>query len=352
MNIKKSTSLNAISTLMIASLFSVSAAAAPLLLEGPIESIVPNGDGATMVVMGVEVNVPRLTNLADTLIHSPTTVLTMGQLLDTTPLPGRTTLDANFNIVPLPGFVGGTAIITGDSFPGVDADGNLVTINTAAEVFVDPAENIIGGMVSANSCASADCSEGIFISGVPLVRLDGSLESATGEGRIHAPAGIYATNAIGLPVNVSTVLPASAGLESAAAAEGYLGADGKFYYWLLEAEGELAQPLAGRGVTPPPIVSITRAQCRNDKDLRIDGGISVDTGEVEIYLHNDETLADNAIAFATAAIVPDINGQGIYLFRSDVSGDCAANVTVKFKYDTDTTGTDLYATTNTGLEIR
>ena len=104
----KTNILNVLSTLTIGALFSLSAAAAPLSLEGPIQEIIDNGDGTgSITVMNVNVQIP-----AGILITSPTVTLTMSQLADPSPLPGR---------APLEGFIGGTAIISGDSTSGLHA---------------------------------------------------------------------------------------------------------------------------------------------------------------------------------------------------------------------------------------
>ncbi len=135
----------------IASLFSISAVAAPLALEGPIDSVIKNIDGsATVTVMGIVVNVP-----AGTPISSPTAALSIDQLADPTELPGR---------AGQPGFTGATAIITGEA---------TATGNTADDVFVEPAENIVGGVISTDGmgCLTNGCS----ISGTPMKRLGDSL---------------------------------------------------------------------------------------------------------------------------------------------------------------------------------
>jgi hypothetical protein len=259
------------SLFVIASIFSIPAIAAPLSLEGPIDSVVDNGDGsATMTVMGIVVSVP-----SGTPISSPTAVLNASQLANQTPLPGR----------PQPGFVGGTAIITGEALGGV---------NTADDVFVEPSENIIGGECGGFGCAS--------ISGVPVVQLTDS--------RIMAGPVV---NGNGLQVSVTQILEGSP-----AAAEGYYGtaANGvkTFYYFLMEAEGPL---LAANSAYE---ISITRARCRDDDNIRILGGISATQGVVHIEGDINEDVQ----------IVVDEFGQGTYSYRDDISGNCPATVTVSY----------------------
>jgi hypothetical protein len=277
MNIKKSTRLNASSTLILASLFSVSAAAAPLSLEGPIESIGPG----TMTVMGVTVSVP-----ATAAINSPTSSLTFSELADPTPLPGR--LQS--------GFIGGTAIIEGDSLNG---------FNTAVDVFVEPAENIVGGEVTTNLCSTATCDgagESFSVSGTTMIRLDDP----------RVPAG-SAVNANGLIIDLTTTA-----IGSAAVAEGYYGADNYFYYFALEAEGS---PLV---VGPADLISISRARCRDDNNIRVEGGVFDATGTF--------TSSVSIVGFGTAPVIVDaVTGDGTYSYRGDISGACPATVTSQYK---------------------
>ncbi len=83
----------------------VALAQVAVFLEGRINSIVDNGDGSgAITVMGVTVNIP-----AGVPITTATATLTMAQLADPTPMPGRSE----------PGFVGGTGLIDGTSLNGV-----------------------------------------------------------------------------------------------------------------------------------------------------------------------------------------------------------------------------------------
>jgi hypothetical protein len=99
-------------------------------VEGPIREITYNPDGtATMLVQDVTVHVP-----ASLPIDSPTTVLTVRQLCIRNRLPGRTE----------PGFLGGTALINGV----VDLSTRKFT---ATDVTVEPAENVVIGVITSVS---------------------------------------------------------------------------------------------------------------------------------------------------------------------------------------------------------
>ncbi|TLD68442.1 hypothetical protein FEM03_22835 [Phragmitibacter flavus] len=102
-------------------------AAVPVELDGAITAVKLNNDGsATLTVMGVTVTLPK-----GTPVTSPSAMLTLQQLADTTPLPGRTEA----------GFVGGTAFISGTGDP---ATGSV----TASDVFVEAAKHIVVGFVT------------------------------------------------------------------------------------------------------------------------------------------------------------------------------------------------------------
>lgn len=99
-------------------------------VEGPVREIIFNPDGTgTMLVQNVTVHVP-----ANCAIDSPTTPLTVRQLCIRNRLPGRVE----------PGFLGGTALING-----------LVDLQThrftATDVTVEPAENVVIGVITSVS---------------------------------------------------------------------------------------------------------------------------------------------------------------------------------------------------------
>lgn len=282
MNHMKTNKLNTLSTLIIGTFLSAAASAAPMGLEGPIQAVVDNGDGSgSMTVMGITVEVP-----AGTSIITPTTSLTMSQLADPTPLPGRDLLD---------GFIGGTAIINGDTTNGY---------NVAADIFAEPAENILIGEISHN-CVTATCDgagEQIFISGSEIAKIS--------DVRMLARPAV---NGTGLEIDLSTVAQGSP-----VAAEGYYGPDNLFHYFIIEAEGNLINAAVDT-------ISIARARCRNGKTMRIQGGVSQSSGVVTI------------INYGTTPIVADaITGLGTYQFRRNNINTCPAEVTVQFNNATAT----------------
>jgi hypothetical protein len=105
-------------------------ATVPGYTEGPISAITLNRDlSATMTVLGTKVHVPE-----SALIDSPTARLSTRQLCSKTHLPNRAE----------PGFLGGTALINGV----VDvATGKF----TATDMAVEPAENVLIGVVTSVS---------------------------------------------------------------------------------------------------------------------------------------------------------------------------------------------------------
>lgn len=281
----KTNKLNVLSTLTLGALFSLSATAAPMSLEGPIQEIINNGDGTgTVTVMNIVVQIP-----AGILITSPTVSLTMSQLADPTPLPGR---------APIAGFLGGTAIISGDSTNGW---------NVANDVFVEPSENVLMGEVT-HSCTSAACDSAgdqLFISGTEMVRID--------DARMVANPAI---NGTGLEIDLSTVAQGGG-----ASAEGYFGADNLFHYFIIEAEGGLVNPAIDE-------VSIARARCRDGKDMRVLGGVSQSSGTVTV------------INYGTTPIIPDaLTGLGTYSYRLNNINTCPESVTVQFNNATATANT-------------
>ena len=265
-------------------LLNSTASAVPLLLEGPISALTANPDGSgSITVMGVVVDIP-----AGTPITSPTAALTINQAADLTPLPGRTQ----------PGFLGGTAIINGDSVAGV---------NTAADLFMEPSENILGADVTSVPPAA------IEIGGVALAELTDT--------RIPADPVM---NDFGFEVDPATV---PTGVD--AVGEGYLSNDGSgvFQYFVLAvADGTLINA----GQTE---VSITRALCRagaapgDPIELRVQGAVHDPAiGSVSIKDFAGTT-------FGTVATVADIAPFGLYslVLRNNLAFQvCPASVTVEY----------------------
>jgi len=181
----------------------------PGYTEGPISSITLQPDGSViMTVIGVTVKVP-----VGTPVSSPSRSLTLRQLALRTRLPGRTE----------PGFIGATALINGV----VDvATGSF----TATDMVVEPAENVLIGVVTQAS---------------PLRILNSEIVPST-DTRIP----FSMANQFGFGITAPTIP-----VGTNAAAEGYY-AGGKFQAFLLELTGDF--PL----VNTNSQINIMRAQSR------------------------------------------------------------------------------------------
>lgn len=99
----------------------------PVVIEGPIDALrMVNGE-VVLTVMGRETRIG-----AAVPVRTPTTTLTLAQLVSPAPLPGRAQA----------GFLGATAVITGE----FDVTAAKIL---AHDVFIEPAENVMGGVVTA-----------------------------------------------------------------------------------------------------------------------------------------------------------------------------------------------------------
>lgn len=228
-------------------------------LEGPITAIDTHGTGpATISVMGVPIINPR-----HLLIDTPVTEISASDLLGP-PLPGR----------DQPGFLGGTGIILARTQDG---------ITTAFDVFVEPAENVLIGRVTANENGH------LSILDVPVELIE--------DWRMLG----VAKNEAGFLIDLTTVE-----VGSFAVAEGYLGLDSVFHAYIIEADGVILGPINQ--------TSITRAICRQYDRLQVRGGSTTPTSIVNIY--NDET---NEL-LGSAFIFPDFDNPplGEFRFRIDI----------------------------------
>jgi hypothetical protein len=252
----------------------------PVEIEGPISAVEDNLDGTgTITVMGMTIQIP-----ATAVITTPTTTLTMAQLADPSPLPGRTQA----------GFIGGTAIAVGT----VDADGQV----TAESVFTEPAENVILGVITSNA------PDPLTMNNVPIVLLSDS----------RMPAG-PPLNDLGLEIVLDNIP-----LGTAAAVGGYF--DGtNFQAFSLEAAG--AAP-----ADQTPLVGITRAAGRNGGGrLEVRGGLSGISGDQTLELRNGNT--DQVLAVLIAEEIP-VDGvavlvEGTAEFRFRLRGLDNVPTTVK-----------------------
>lgn len=252
------------------------------MAEGTITSVsAVNAAGiVTMNVMGMTILVrPGVP------ITTPSATLTLAQLASTTVFPGRTQA----------GFVGGTAIVEGTW----DATASRID---ATSVFVEPAENVIIGIVTANGAT------GMAINGVPVTQLPAtelrmpSLPTITPEG-----VAVFAASVpVGTPI----------------AASGYHSA-GRFYSYLLE-------PDTGTPVTQVPQVTITRAQVR-EQTPNNQRGDNVDVRGAVTTTHTNGTVnqtvrvyrvdvingvrTETSLGTATAFVDPLTPGVAAYSFR-------------------------------------
>jgi hypothetical protein len=257
-------------------------------IEGPIQTVDPTpGSGTlggnpvtwvgTMEVMGVTIRV-----LTGASINSPTTALTLADVGAPPALPGRSQ----------DGFLGGTAIVTGDTAGG---------ILYATDVFVEPAEHVIVGEATAQQIDGDIRVNGVRAQELTDARIDGA-DPINGFGFKIAPASIP----------VGTLL----------AIEGYYGTDGILHYHTLESDaGGLANP----GV---PEVSVLRAQCRirggGRDELEVRGGTHTPAGTAVTIEISDSTVATGPHPGQWRALTPTVTPvvdntvsppQGLYRFN-------------------------------------
>jgi hypothetical protein len=246
-------------------------------IEGPISANLDLGSGkCSLTVMGMTVNID--TTEGD-VINSPSARLTCASLTNSSSLPGRSQA----------GFIGGTAIVTG-------TESGVGVIN-AEDVFVEPAENVVVGSLTAGATR---------IVNTPLVSLGN-------DNRI--PANII--NAYGFKVDQAAI-PAGA----LAGVEGYF-ADGKLYFHTLEVDAPI----------PPAInptvaqVAVLRAQCDPGGRLEIRGGAYGPSGiagnTIRVFRPNGTSLGTT-----NAAVDDPLFPQfGLYRFRTGIN-NCPAEVDV------------------------
>jgi len=258
-------------------------------IEGAIQSVTPGAGvfapfGATkgeMVVMGVTVRV-----LASAPIHSDTNPAIDLSTLENS-LPGREH-----------GFLGGTAIVTGDSSGGV---------LYASDVFVEVAENVVvGEATGTKNDPLDDLVTRSTINNVIIVPLEDP----------RTPAG-PPINSFGFEIDPVTIPPGSA-----FSVAGYFAGD-RIYYHTLEADaGTLINATT-------PQVSILRAQCRARNDgrsrdeLEVRGGTYLPAaGRVTIQTLRpgaNPSLDASWISRAPINIAPVVDpvfGQGLYRYTA------------------------------------
>ncbi|RYD77583.1 MAG: hypothetical protein EOP84_15355 [Verrucomicrobiaceae bacterium] len=240
--------------------YSQAPAALPSEIEGPIDSVrlLDNGT-VVMRVMGIRINVRPGTPIA-----SPTAALSLQQLADPTPLPGRTQ----------EGFERGTAIVIGTT--------NAAGVITADDVFVEPAENVVVGVVTENTGGT------LQLNGMPV--------SFLADPRIPAAP---LKNAFGFEILASSVLPGTP-----ASVEGYY-AGGVFNAFLMEVEGN------AQLANPNPQISVLRADSR-ERTPNNERGDEVDVRG----------------AITAAHVAPGVTTQTIRVFRVDNGVQRALGTTI------------------------
>ena len=215
-----------------------------LEMEGPITGYSGNGPGVrpTVEVMGVPVTIER-----NTVLTSPTTTradagLGIGQWFRGARFPGRSQR----------GFLGGTATVTGT----IELDGTI----TAEEIFAEPAENVIVGVISDATCVTPTCNTvGETITAIATATNPGvvlvALTDASTNGRMafDTPSGEF-----GFPIDLTAAPLDGLGLS----VEGYYsdaatGVPTLYFFALEVADG-------GALLANPEVyeVAATRAQCR------------------------------------------------------------------------------------------
>lgn len=225
----------------------------PFEIEGRVESIVlPSLQRSGTITVGTVV----IEFDATTPIESPTARLQFPQLLGT-PLPGRS----------VPGFLDGTAIVTGSSGAG----GRV----RAASIRIEPSENLLAGEVR----ASAGRAFAILRTPVEL------LDDPRMPGR--------AVDEFGFEID-----PTTAPNGSFAAAEGYFGDDGLFHAHSLTADGAV--------VGPADQTSILRA-IQGGTELDVRGASTIPSGVITLRCDDGST--------ATTTITPDADQPSFGVWR-------------------------------------
>jgi hypothetical protein len=183
----------------------------PLLLEGTIAALVPAGHAAHVTLLGQTVVVD-----ATTTVTTPTARITLAQLLDPAPLPGRTQ----------PGWLEATAKVRGT----VRGPSQPLTATT---LFVEPAENVVLGIVTGHIAGTVN------VNGVPV--------APSSDPRLPSRPP---TNTFGFPVVLASVPVGSA-----------IAVDGWFAGGQMHAFAVETTPAAQLTSTTPQI-AVTKAFAR------------------------------------------------------------------------------------------
>lgn len=307
----------------------------PLELEGPIQNY-QGGPIKVLTVMDMDVIVDGTTEAispsADRRSANPDTgrALGWGKWFKGDKLPGRKER----------GFVGGTAIVTGvwDPTAGPEGAGAVV----ASEVFTEPAENVVLGLVTSNVCTTPGCDDPTtdFVRGN-----NGPAMLAIADSRIPAgPVGddggfeldLTGADLVGVPFavegyygNLAVSVPDSESNEKA------------IHYFALNLGGFFGDLLANKDAE----VSLLRAQCRVGDNMDIRGAVhsavnedgspvdptgGVDgTIEVEFFLPNGARIVRTTNEVTPAAEI-GISAFGEYRIRFDTPF-CPETINVSWK---------------------
>lgn len=271
--------------------------------EGAISAIVDNGNGtATLTVMGMTAILPGTAT-----ISSPSKTLTLAEVLDATPLPGRTEA----------GWIGGTAKGTGT----VSAEGVI----TYSELTLEPAENVVLGVITElNPTAENQLS----VNKMPVRLLTDS--------RIPAST----VNELGFEIDL-----AQATVGQAVAVEGYY-ASGVFHAFRVEVTGAPA-------LNPALQVTSLRAQGRPSKgELEIQGSLSgIATGAVAPTVRFSN--ASTGVTIGQVVVLLDPLAPGTASFRYRGRGLTAAQVPAVVRMTVlDAAGQPTAATATTEVTLR
>jgi len=286
----------------------LASAQVPGLVEGKISYIHVNdvaagGDGSVdMTVMGINVNIPASV-FASSLATTPTSTITNpGDLLGD-PLPGRAD----------PGFLGGTAIINGESTTTSDGLGGVNAAFTAIDLFVEPAENVVlGAIQNKGNCA-------LSIEGVDLVFLKDLNDARM--------TGADPVNTSGFLIDHCQTLDGGA-----AAVEGYYGEDGDLYIFTYETDDAPLLDTGAGGTT-----TITKATC-DGRRIEVRGSSTLAAGEARLY-----AFGSDVVMGADALLFDAVTQTSSYRIRVNVAG-CPDQVTVESWNDANPSVLDSSAT--------